>query len=105
MRTRRVGSITCGSMMIIFGILFLVHMIYPALSLGFVLKLWPMILIALGAEMIIVNLNSSSEKSEVLKYDKGAIFITILLFCFAMVMGFVEYCWEYAVAYEYIYIR
>ncbi len=103
MRTRRVGSITCGSILIIFGILFMIHMFYPALTLGFIMKLWPVILIALGAEMIIANLRNSGEEAQILKYDKGAILITFLLTCFAMTMGVVEYCMEYYVRYGHMY--
>lgn len=56
MRIRRVGSITCGILMIVFGGLFMVHMFYPALSLALIMKLWPLILIALGSEMLISNI-------------------------------------------------
>ncbi len=56
MRTRRVGSITCGILMIFFGILFMVHMFYPPLSLEIIMKLWPLILIALGGELIASNM-------------------------------------------------
>ena len=104
MRTRRVGSITCGSLMIIFGMLFLVHMFYPALSLTVIMKLWPVILIALGAEMVLANLHRSGKETEALKYDKGAIFLTFLLTCFAMVMGIIEYAMEYYTGCGYIYI-
>lgn len=104
MRTRRVGSITCGSLLIIFGILFLAHMFYPALSLTVIMKLWPVILIALGAEMILANRHRSQEETEVLKYDKGAILITFLLTCFAMVMGIMEYCMEYYTSHGCFYI-
>lgn len=104
MRTRRVGSITCGCMLIVFGILFLIHMVCPALSLAFIIKLWPVVLVALGAEMIFANLHQASEEKEVVKYDKGAIFITFLLMCFAMGMGIVEYCMEYYVRFGYIHI-
>ena len=55
MRTRRVGSITCGLAMVFFGILFLVHMFFPALSFRMILKLWPLILILLGGEMLVSN--------------------------------------------------
>ena len=55
MRERRVGSITCGILMIVFGILFLVHMFYPHLSLGTIMKLSPLILVALGGEIIAAN--------------------------------------------------
>lgn len=104
MRTRRVGSITCGGILILFGVLFMVHMFYPALSLTFIMKLWPVVLIALGIEMIAANLHQRAEDVQVLKYDKGAVVMIILLSCFAMVMGVIEYCMEYYSRYGYIYI-
>lgn len=103
MRIRRVGTITCGSILIIFGVLFLVHMFYPALSFAFIMKLWPVILIALGLEMVIANMKYKADTETVLKYDKGAIFITFLLTCFALGMGIVEYCMTYSARYGYIY--
>lgn len=90
MRTRRVGSVTCGSLLIIFGVLFMVHMFYPPLSLEVIMKLWPLILIALGTEMILSNTKRNQE-NEILKYDKGAIFLVILLACFSIIMGITEY--------------
>lgn len=104
MRTRRVGSVTCGVLLIVFGILFLVHMVYPALSLSVIMKLWPVVLIALGAEMLIANFRHSGEETEVLKYDKGAIVITFLLSCFSMVMGLMELCMEYYAGYAQMYM-
>ena len=105
MRTRKVGSITCGVLLIIFGMLFLVHMVYPSLSLTVIMKLWPVVLIALGVEMLVANYRCSSEESEVLKYDKGAIGITFLLVCFSMVMGVMEYWMEYYTSYAQIYMN
>lgn len=101
MRTRRVGSITCGSMLILFGSLFMVHMFYPALNLEFIMKLWPLILIALGVEMILSNVCRKTGE-EALKYDGGAIFITFLVTCFAIGMGVLEFCLEYGQRYIYI---
>lgn len=91
MRTRRVGSVTCGGILVVFGVLFLIHMFVPMLSFRFILKLWPTILIALGAEMLIAARHSEKEEPVMLKYDKGAIFLTILMTCFACGMGLVEY--------------
>lgn len=99
MRTRRVGSITCGILMIFFGILFMIHMIYPPLSLGVIMRLWPLILISLGAELIVSNIHKGEEKEEVLKYDKGAIFLVFILACFAAVMGMIEYSMSYVAQY------
>ncbi|MCI8872719.1 MAG: hypothetical protein HFH51_07650 [Lachnospiraceae bacterium] len=102
MRIRRVGSVTCGILMVLFGILFLVHMFYPPLSLEVIMKLWPLILIALGGEMLASNIRKDGEE-EVLKYDKGAIFLVFLLTCFAAGMGFLEYCMDYYAKYGVIY--
>ncbi len=77
MRTRRVGSITCGILMIFFGILFMVHMFYPSLSLEVIMRLWPLILIGLGGELIASNIRKGEDEEELLKYDKGAIFLVI----------------------------
>lgn len=96
MRIRRVGSITCGIIMIVFGGLFLVHMFYPALSLAVIMKLWPLILIALGSEMLVSNIRRGEEQEEVLKYDGGAIFLVFLLTCFSVVMGMIEWFTSYA---------
>lgn len=104
MRTRRVGSITCGSLLIIFGILFLVHMIFPSLSLIVIMKLWPMILIGLGIEMLVANMKKSTQETENIKYDKGAIFITFLLMIFSVGMGIFQLCMEYGMQHGYVYI-
>ena len=95
MRTRRVGSITCGILMIFFGILFMVHMFYPPLSLEIIMRLWPLILIGLGGELIASNIHRKEDQEEVLKYDKGAVFLVFLLTGFAVIMGMVEYFMSY----------
>ena len=104
MRTRRVGSITCGSLLIVFGMLFFVHMIFPSLSLVIIMKLWPVILIALGIEMLVANIRQSTWEKEILKYDKGAIIITFLLICFSMGMGILQMGMEYYVQHGYVYL-
>ena len=76
MKTRRVGSLTCGALLIIFGVLFMVHMFVPALKYEFIIKFWPVILIALGVEMLLSCRNK--EEGIKLKYDGAAIFLTIL---------------------------
>ena len=103
MRERRVGSITCGILMIVFGILFLVHMFYPPLSLGTIMKLWPLILVALGGEMIAANRKQEEDGEEILKYDKGAVFLVFLLACFAVGMGLLEYFMDFYAQYGVVY--
>lgn len=87
-RVHRVGTITCGSTLIVSGILFLVHMIIPVISYEFIFRLWPCILIMLGIEVLIGNY----KKEDVFVYDKGAVFLLVVLAIFAMIMGFAEYC-------------
>lgn len=103
MRERRIGSITCGILMILFGLLFLVHMFYPPLSLRTIMKLWPLVLIALGSEMVAANRNREEGREEILKYDKGAVFLVFLLTCFAAGMGLLEYCMDFYARYGVVY--
>lgn len=88
MRTRRVGSITCGVVLILFGVLFLLHMVMPALTYDFIFRLWPLILVFLGAEILLSNLKKTKEA---MKYDGGAILLIIVLAFFSMIMGAAEF--------------
>ena len=45
MATRRIGSVTLGGSLVVFGILFLVHTFWDGLSYGLILRFWPLLLI------------------------------------------------------------
>lgn len=96
MRTRRVGSITCGIVLILFGVLFVLHMIMPLFTFTFIFKLWPLILIFLGIEILISNFRKTEEN---LKYDGAAIFLILILALFSMGMGVAEFCIMHAPMY------
>lgn len=96
MRSRRVGSITCGILLIVFGVLFLLHMLVPAITYNFIFHLWPLILVSLGVEIILSNRKAAEA---VMKYDVGAILLVIILAVFSMGMGLVEFCMEHAPVY------
>lgn len=96
MRTRRVGSFTCGVLLILFGVLFILHMLVPAVTYGFIFRLWPVILIFLGVEIIFSNLKVTEIE---MKYDLGAIVLIMLLTLFSMVMGAMEFCMAHASMY------
>ena len=96
MRIRRVGSLTCGILLILFGVLFILHMFVPAVTFAFIYRLWPLILIFLGIEMILANRKAAEET---VKYDTGAIFLVIVLAFFALGMGVVEFCISHGQAY------
>lgn len=84
MRTHRVGTVTLGLSLIVFGTLFLLRMLLPVISYEIIYKLWPITLIGLGAEVLLANLKL---EKEAFIYDKGAIFLMILICFFSMTMA------------------
>lgn len=87
MRTHRVGTITLGLILIVFGTLFLVHMVVPTFGYKVIYKLWPIMLITLGMEILLTNKKVEQDK---FIYDKGAIFLMILICFFSMTMATFE---------------
>ena len=84
-RTRRVGTVTIGVSMVVFGVMFLLSSVFELVSYGTVFALWPLILILLGIELLIASFFKGK-----LVYDKGSIFITILMMLFAAGMAAVD---------------
>ena len=85
---RRVGTFTTGIVLVMFGIMFLVRLIYPSINYLRIASLWPSILVLLGIEIIVAYLIN---KEDIMKYDFGAILLIIMLSFFAMGMGSMEY--------------
>ena len=54
-RTHRVGSITAGFSMIVFGALLLSHSLFGVFDYEIIFSLWPVILIGLGVELLLSN--------------------------------------------------
>lgn len=94
--THRVGTITLGGMLVTFGTLFLLRIFLSDLSYEFIFKLWPIIFIFLGIEILLANIRQKVEK---LIYDKTAIALIIILSFFAMGMAITEVCIGYANSY------
>lgn len=88
MKTRRVGSITCGLVLILFGALFLAHFAFPSLNYWAIFRVWPCILIVLGLEVLLSC--KANPKGITIKYDGAAIFLLIVMVFFAMGMGVLE---------------
>ena len=82
-RIHRIGTITCGVSFIIFGILFLLHTFVPYLNFWNIFRLWPCIFIILGIEILVGNCKNNTD----CVYDKGAVFMVVVLMIFAMTMG------------------
>jgi UDP-N-acetylmuramyl pentapeptide phosphotransferase/UDP-N-acetylglucosamine-1-phosphate transferase len=92
-KTHRVGTITFGGMLVTFGVLFLLRIFLVDLSYAIIFKLWPIIFIFLGLEILIANFKQKEEK---LIYDKTAFALIIILSFFAMGMAITEFCINYA---------
>lgn len=92
-KTHRVGTFTLGGLLISFGVLFLLRIFIPALSFSIIFKLWPIIFIFLGIEILIANFRKNDES---ILYDKTAFALIIILSFFAMGMSIMEFAMEHA---------
>lgn len=88
-RTHRVGTITTGLCMVIFGVLLLLHTMFDIVEYQMIFSLWPMILIGLGMEMLLSNCFAKQ-----MVYDKGSVVLLILMAFFAIGMAVAEVCIE-----------
>lgn len=89
-RIHRVGAITTGCSMIIFGILFLLHVALDLISYRVIFSLWPLILVGLGGELLIASLGNRS-----MVYDKAAVILLFLMTLFSMCMAGADLCFSY----------
>ena len=64
LRTRRVGSVTFGLTLVLFGILFLIHTVIPSLDYEIIFQCWPMVFVLLGVEILVENRRSNAEKCD-----------------------------------------
>ena len=87
-KTHRVGTITLGGMLIIFGVLFLLRLFIPGMTYDLIFRLWPLLFLFLGGEILIANFRQHDK----LVYDKTAFVLIILLTFFAMGMAIVDFC-------------
>ena len=85
---RRVGTFTTGIVLVMFGVIFLLRLVFPSINYVIIASMWPIVLVILGIEII---LSCFVNREEIIKYDFGGIFILITLSIFAMCMGCMEY--------------
>lgn len=84
----KVGTVTLGLSLIIFGCMFLLHIFFPALNYELIFHTWPVIFILLGVEVLL------SSKNTGFILDKSAVFLMMVLTFFACAMGMMDYCME-----------
>ena len=92
-KTHRVGTLTLGGTLIIFGVLFLLRIFNIGITYDLIFKLWPTIFIFLGGEILIANFKQQGDK---MLYDKTAFALIFVLSFFAMGMAVIDYCMNLA---------
>ena len=93
MRTHKVGTLTLGVMLILFGVLFLVHLFGGLLSYRLIFNLWPVVFISLGVEVLLSLLPKTAGKFSL---DGKAVVLLVVLMLFAMTMAGVDFCFRWA---------
>lgn len=88
-RTHRVGTITTGLCMVIFGVLLLLHSVFDLIGYEMIFSLWPVILIGLGVELLLSNCFVKH-----IVYDKGAVILLVIMTFFAIGMAIADVCIE-----------
>lgn len=86
MRKHKVGTVTLGCALVVMGVLFMTHWLIPSLSYTVIFKLWPLILIAIGVEVLLAQ-----NKKVDFEYDGWAVVLMIVLVFFAMAMAAAQY--------------
>lgn len=84
MRTHKVGTLTLGLMLVLFGVLFLIHLFGGMLSYRLIFSLWPLTLISLGAEVLLSMIPASRTAFQL---DGKAVALMVLLMLFTMAMA------------------
>lgn len=89
-RVHKAGSITAGVSLIVFGILFILHHFVNVLSYEFIFRLWPVILVGLGIEILIANRTPKR-----FQYDIAGAFIILIMISLASVMAGLDIFFTY----------
>ncbi|MCI1956276.1 MAG: hypothetical protein LKJ21_07900 [Oscillospiraceae bacterium] len=83
-KNRRVGTLTAGVSMVVFGALFLLQLVVPTVTIRLIASLWPLVLIFLGIEILIAYVRN---KEGQMKYDAGSVVIMLALALFTVCMA------------------
>lgn len=76
-RTRRVGTLTLGLALIIVGVCLCIYLFWPSFDIFFVMKLVPLLLVFLGAELLWYTLRRPDER---IRYDFLSTVMCALIF-------------------------
>jgi hypothetical protein len=79
MKNKRVGTISMAIVLIGFGVLLFLAQINQLSAVELAMKLWPMILILLGGEVLWYSFKSKDEENVKIRYDVFSVFIVIVI--------------------------
>lgn len=88
MKTKRVGSVTLGICLVVFGVLFLISAFVDSFDYLSVIRFWPVVLVSLGVEMLVYAFSKNSDNA---KLDVPACIMTCVVMLFSMCMAAAEY--------------
>lgn len=92
-KNRRVGTLTAGISMVVFGSLFLMRLAMPTvITIRLIASLWPVVLILLGVETLIAYAVNREDK---MRYDAGSVALIIVLSLFTVCMAAAQMAMEY----------
>lgn len=78
MKINRVGTITMAIILIVLGVILFTSQISGVTALNLITKLWPLMLILLGSEILYYRF-ISKDKDSVIKYDILSIFLVMII--------------------------
>ncbi|MBI6872690.1 LiaI-LiaF-like domain-containing protein [Clostridium aciditolerans] len=78
MQSRRVGTLTLGIVLISIGVIFFLSTFFNLSFEKEILKFWPLILISLGIEILVLNSLAVRQKLYV-KYDLISLFLIVVV--------------------------
>ena len=76
-RTRRVGTLTLGFALIVVGVCLCIYLFWPSFNIFFVMKLVPLLLVVLGAELLWFTFRRPDER---IRYDFLSTVMCALIF-------------------------
>lgn len=95
--SHRVGSITAGASMVVFGVLLFMHTVFGTLDYETIFAFWPLMLVGLGIELLLSNFSKKK-----IVYDKAAVFLLIIMTFFVVTIAIVDLCLRYTYSYYFI---
>lgn len=91
-RVRRVGTFTMGVALILAGLLICASLLLPGFNILLAAKLAPLVLVALGCEVLYWSAHQGSAK---IKYDFLSMFVCFVLLCGSIGAAAVPALWRY----------